>query len=115
MNTVVKNVVVTVKEFVLGNSITKSRNVRGRLTSIMDELLLANEQIQLEKKSKEDKWEAEVIALKLKAEKLQAKLDLLDNNVEGKNAKMSSDAKGLSDEEKLNLNLHSGLKKLMIG
>lgn len=111
----VKKIVVRVKGFLANGSITKSRNVRGKLTTIMDDLLLANKAIQEERDAKEAKWMAEIDALVAQVEKLQAKIDGKAMEMESKNNDIKTNISELCGEEIANQNLYSGLEKLING
>ena len=95
------------------SSILKSRNVRGKITSIMSDLIEANEQIDAERNATKIKHEAEVAALNAQIEALKSKQTLLDNKIFDKSSIVSDASFELSVEEKANNSLLEGLKNLM--
>ena len=97
------------------DSVAKSRGIRGRITSILTDLRLANEEIQLERGVNEEKHELVVFQLQAQVAELRAQIDDANATFSLKDDLNKAENGVLSEEESANEALARGIEKLING
>lgn len=110
-----KYVVNQIKQIFVEDSVLKSRNVRGRISSIVEDLRLANDQIELEIRSGGDKHFSELEGLKRKITKLEEKIASQNKRFDSKVDAHINETRLLNDESAANDALARGIEKLIKG
>jgi len=110
-----KYVVNQIKQLFVEDSVSKSRNVRGRISSIVEDLRLANEQIDLERKAGGDKHFSELQDLKSKIAKLEEKIASQNKKFDSTVDIHINEVRLLNDESAANYALARGIEKLIKG